>query len=99
MAEEQPAPTKPAKAEKPSILDRIKSADDMASLDKAKILLYGPSGAGKTSFGAGMPRPLIGLTEKQARDEGLDVRVVTYGTGDVRQAPATADPGETSPDQ
>jgi hypothetical protein len=64
MAEEQPAPA--AKPVKPSILDRIKSADDMASLDKAKILLYGPSGAGKTSFGAGMPRPLIGLTEKQA---------------------------------
>jgi hypothetical protein len=25
--------------------------------------------------------------------------VVPYGTGDVRQAPATANPGETSPDR
>ena len=25
----------------------------------------------------------VGLTEKQARDDGFDVRVVTYGTGDV----------------
>jgi pyruvate/2-oxoglutarate dehydrogenase complex dihydrolipoamide dehydrogenase (E3) component len=28
----------------------------------------------------------VGLTERQARDEGIDVRVVSYGTGDVAGA-------------
>jgi pyruvate/2-oxoglutarate dehydrogenase complex dihydrolipoamide dehydrogenase (E3) component len=33
----------------------------------------------------------VGLTEKQAREDGLDVRVVTYGTGDVPGAYTVGD--------
>lgn len=33
----------------------------------------------------------VGLTEKQARDQGIDVRVVSYGTGDVPGAYTSGD--------
>ncbi len=48
-----------------AITDKIKTAADLETLVKAKLLVYGPSGAGKTQFAASMPKPLIGLTEKQ----------------------------------
>jgi hypothetical protein len=69
-------PTEPADAPKdasagppkrPSVLERIQKASAMADLDKGKLLISGPSGAGKTRMGSLMPgRVLMGLSEKQA---------------------------------
>lgn len=43
----------------------VKEAKDMSSFSKAKVLLYGPSGGGKTRIAAAFKRPLIGCTELQ----------------------------------
>lgn len=44
----------------------VKKAGDLESLAKLKMLVYGPSGSGKSRLGALFRRPLIGLTEHQA---------------------------------
>lgn len=64
IAEKAAATAKPP--EKKSIVDRIFRAGDLKKYNRIKGLFMGPSGGGKSELVAKFPKPLIGLTERQA---------------------------------
>lgn len=64
IAEKAAEVAKPA--EKKSIVDRIFRASDLKNYNRIKGLFMGPSGGGKSELAAKFPKPLIGLTERQA---------------------------------